>query len=58
MSVGLFNIFPDSVFEPKIILDSEYVGIKCVNCTGKIEGKTVTLSDIQPFAFAGFEVTK
>ncbi len=58
MSVGLFNIFPDTAFEPQIQLDSEYVSIKTVNCTGKIEGKTVTLSDIPPFAFAGFEITK
>lgn len=58
MSVGLFNIFPDTAFEPKIELDSEYASIKTVNCTAKIEGKTVTLSDIPPFAFAGFEATK
>jgi hypothetical protein len=58
MSVGLFNVFPDSVLEPKIELDGEYFSIKCINCTGKLEGKTVTLSDIPPFAFAGFEVTK
>ena len=38
--------------------DKEYSEIECINCTGKIDGNKVTLTDIPPFAFAGFEVKK
>ncbi len=56
MAVGLWNIFADVIFEPVIELDKEYSQIEFINCSGKIEGNKVTLSDMAPFSFAGFEV--
>ena len=58
MAVGLFNIFADEIINPEIILDKEYSEIECINCTGKIEGNKVTLTDILPFSFAGFNIKK
>ena len=58
MAAGLFNIFADEIISPEIILDKEYSEIECINCTGKIEGNKVMLSDIPPFSFAGFNVKK
>ncbi|MBQ7118810.1 MAG: hypothetical protein IJO09_01215 [Oscillospiraceae bacterium] len=58
MAVGLWNIFPDSVIDPVIELDSEYSEIECINCTGEIKGDKVYLSEIPPFSFAGFVVSK
>ncbi|MBR5507719.1 MAG: hypothetical protein IKV88_06720 [Clostridia bacterium] len=57
-SVGLFNFFADSVYEPKIELDTEYSEIEFINCKGELKGNTVHLSEIHPFSFAGFEVIK
>jgi hypothetical protein len=58
MAAGLFNIFADEIISPEIILDKEYSEIECINCTGKIDGNKVTLTDIPPFSFAGFNVKK
>ena len=56
LSVGLWNIFADEIFEPVIELDKEYKSIECIGCTGRIEGNKVHLSQMNPFSFAGFEV--
>ena len=56
MSVALANIFLDDIFEPVITLDKEYSEIKFVNCTGRLEGDMVYLSDIPPYGFVAFEV--
>ncbi len=56
MSVALANIFPDDIFSPEIILDREYSQIKFINCTGTLDGNKVILSDMNPYAFAMFEV--
>mgnify|MGYP004513792937 CR=1 FL=1 len=56
MSVGLWNIFADEIFEPVIELDREYSEIEFINCRGRLEGNKVILSDMAPFSFAGFEV--
>lgn len=58
MAVGLWNIFADEIVCPEIILDSSFDSIECINCTGKIESNKVTLTDIPPFSFAGFNVKK
>jgi len=55
-TVGLWNFFADSIFEPVITLNKEYSKITFINCTGELRGNKVFLSEIQPFAFAGFEV--
>jgi len=56
MSVALANIFLDDIIEPVVKLDKEYGEIRFVNCTGRLEGDTVYLSDIAPYGFAAFEV--
>lgn len=57
MSVGLWNIFADSVEKPEITLDAEYSQIEFINCEGSLCGNKVYLSEINPFAFAGFTVS-
>ena len=58
MAIGLWNIFPDSVLNPVIELDGEYKTVSFINCTGKIAGTKLYLSEIQPFQFVGIEVKK
>lgn len=52
MTVGLWNFFPDAVREPMIELDRIYKECEFVNCRGKLAGKTVRLSALQPYDFA------
>lgn len=56
MAVALANIHLDDVLSPQIRLDKSYTQIHFLNCSGKLEGDTVTLSDIPPYGFAAFEV--
>ena len=56
MSVMLLNISLDDILSPEIKLDKEYKEIKFVNCSGTLNGDTVTLSDITPYGIAMFEV--
>ena len=56
LAVGLWNIFADSIQEPVITLDKAYKDIRFINCTGKLDGNKVSLSRMEPFAFAGFAV--
>lgn len=56
MTVGLWNIFADKIFEPVIELDKKYSRIEFINCSGRLEENKVILSEMIPFSFAGFEV--
>jgi len=56
MAVVLFNIFEDEILTPEIILDKPYNGARFVNCSGKLEGNRLTLSELPPFGTAAFEV--
>ncbi|MBQ0110365.1 MAG: hypothetical protein KBS41_00340 [Oscillospiraceae bacterium] len=56
MAVGLWNIYADEIIEPVVELSNEYSQITAINCTAKVEGNKVYLSDIAPYAFAGFTV--
>jgi len=56
LAVGIWNFFADSIEEPVITLAKEYQSIEFINCNGKITGNTVTLSRMEPFSFAAFEV--
>ena len=58
MSVALCNVHLDDIIEPTITLDHSYSSIRFVNCTGELQGDTVTLSDIPPYGFAAFEVKR
>ena len=57
-AVGLWNIFSDTVINPVIELDGKYEKIEFINCDGRLENSKVYLSEIQPYAFAGFAVKK
>lgn len=56
MSVALLNIFLDEILNPVIRLNRNYLEIKFVNCSGRLEGDKVYLSEIAPYGFAAFEV--
>ncbi len=56
MAVALANVFIDDVLEPIIQLDRKYSEIRFVNCSGRLDGDKVYLSDITPYGFAAFEV--
>lgn len=57
LAVGLFNCFADSVLKPVIRLGATYREISFLNCSGKLEGDTVTLdAPIGAFAYVAFEV--
>jgi len=56
LSVGLWNIFADAVYDPVITLHKQYSNIRFLNCRGQLEGDKVTVSHIAAFGFAGFEV--
>lgn len=56
MSVALANISLDDAINPKIELDKSYSEIRFINCSGRLEGDAVYLSDITPYGFCAFEV--
>ena len=56
MAVGLWNFFADSVLAPVVELDRKYSTAEFVNCTGRLEGDRVILSELPAFGFAFFEV--
>ena len=56
MAVAVVNPYQDEILEPAIRLDRAYSSLKCVNCTGRLEGDRVHLFTISPFGFAAFEV--
>lgn len=58
MSVGLWNIFPDTVFSPEVLLGESYSSIETCSCTAELNGNKVNLSDIEPYGFAFFTVYK
>lgn len=56
MSVLVINHFMDELIAPEILLDQEYKSVRFVNCTGKLEGDKVILSEVMPYGIAAFEV--
>lgn len=58
LAVGLWNFYPDPVWEPVVRLGEEYRELRVLNGgTGTMSGKTVSLGMIPPYGFAGFEVS-
>lgn len=55
-AVLLANVHLDDVFAPEIQLDQPYKEIRFLNCTGKLAGDRVVLSDLPPYGIAAFEV--
>ncbi|MBQ8742738.1 MAG: hypothetical protein IJZ03_05170 [Clostridia bacterium] len=56
MSVLLMNIHLDDVIEPFVQLDRSYSDIRFINCSGRLDGDKVYLSDIGSYSMAAFEV--
>lgn len=56
MAVGLWNFCADEVLQPKVKLHRTYEQIRFIGCTGKLEGDTVTLSELSAYDFCGFIV--
>ncbi len=57
LSVGLWNIFPDEILNPEILLNDNYSSIDCFNCEGEIIGNKVKLkAPIPPYGHAFFTV--
>jgi len=58
LSVGLWNFFPDPVWDGVVELSHEYRELRLLNgVKGSMEGTRVTLEEISPYGFAGFEVS-
>lgn len=58
VSVALWNIHEDIALSPKILLDEKFDCIDFINCSGRLKGSEVILSDIPPYSFCGFEARK
>lgn len=57
LTVGMWNLFPDSVLNPTIELDREYSKFDGYKCSGKILGNKVLLdNEIPPYSFVFFTV--
>ena len=57
LTVGMWNIFPDSVLNPVIQLDGNYSSIDCFNCNGKIsEDKVILDREIPAYGYCFFTV--
>jgi hypothetical protein len=56
MAVGLWNFCADEVPQPKVKLHRPYNSIRFMQCTGKLEGDTVILSELPAYGFCGFVV--
>ena len=56
LSVAIANVSIDVILSPEIELDKRYSKISFLNCTGRLEGDKIYLSDISPYGFCAFEV--
>ena len=57
LSVGLFNMFIDSMLDPVVALAEEAEEVEFINCAGSFEGDRIHLSDIPPYSFAALRIT-
>ena len=58
LTVGLWNLFPDSIIRPEIELDGEYSSISSYDGCAMLRGNKVRLPEIPAYGFALFSVTK
>lgn len=58
LTIGLWNIFPDKILKPEILLDSDnYAVVSFYNCEGKIIDNKLILNDtIEAYDFAFIKV--
>ena len=52
LAVGLWNAFPDPVYAPTVTVDGAFTKAEGFRCEATVQGDTVTLSDVPPYAFA------
>lgn len=53
LTIGLWNLFADTVFEPEILLDREYKTAEYYNCDGVLDKQKIHLkTNITPYGFA------
>ena len=53
MSVALFNISKDTIFDGEIVLDKAYKNIDCYNIKAELSGDKIILKEnILPYGFA------
>ena len=57
LSVGLFNMFIDSMLDPVVELAEEAEEVEFINCAGSFTGDRILLSDIPPYSFAALRIT-
>lgn len=55
LAVGLWNFCPDDIDKPVITLDKAPVSLKTINCEAAADGKEITVSPLQPYAFSAVE---
>lgn len=58
LAAGLWNFFADEIFSPEVTLDKKYSSAEFINCSGRLSGNKIILSDIPAFGFAGFCVNE
>ncbi len=55
-AIMAINSFYDDIAEPRILLDKHYDVVNCINCTARIEGDELVLSELVGFSFAAVEL--
>ncbi len=58
LTVGLWNLFPDPVFDPVILLADSFENAEFLNAQGVLSDRRVTLEEIPPYGFAAFTLYK
>lgn len=57
-SVGLWNLFNDTIDNARIKINKPFNAVAFINCTGHREGDTVVLdTPLHPYKFAAFEIS-
>ena len=58
LSVGLWNFFEDTAFNPTVELSEVYSNVEFISGNGVLDGDKVVLNDIIPYGFCGFVLKK
>lgn len=56
LAVGLWNFFPDKIYEPKIELAENIKSLRIFGAQGSAEKNILTLNEIEPYGFAAAEI--
>ena len=56
MTVGLWNFFPDKIYEPKIEICENIASFRLFGAEGEANGNILTLSEIAPYGFVAAEI--